>query len=138
MDEDGVEVDKDRVEVEEDRVEVDEDGVEVDEDKVEVDEDRVEVDEEGVEDNRPEDNLTNPNIILNSTTIKKRREYLHPIYEAIHAPYKNNKEFFFSFSIIFIAFLYMLSYILLDSNPTVGLAVGIPVSCIYFEVAAFS
>ena len=36
--------------------------------------------------------------------INKVREHLRPIYEAIHAPYKRNKEFFFSFSIILVAF----------------------------------
>ena len=69
--------------------------------------------------------------------INKVREYLRPIYEAIHAPYEHNKEFFFSFSIILVAFLYLFSYIFIGSNPTVGLAIAIPVSCIYFIVAAF-
>ena len=35
--------------------------------------------------------------------INKVREYLRPIYEAIHAPYIHNKEFFFSSSIIFVS-----------------------------------
>ena len=70
--------------------------------------------------------------------INKVREYLRPIYEAIHAPYEHNKEFFFSFSIIFIASLYLLSYISFDNNPLIGLVFGIPVSGIYFAVAVFS
>ena len=71
--------------------------------------------------------------------IKKVREYLRPIYEAIHAPYEHNKEFFFSFSIILVAFLYLLSYIFIGSdNSTVGLAIGMPIIGIYFTIAAFS
>ena len=71
--------------------------------------------------------------------INKVREYLRPIYEAIHAPYKRNKEFFFSLSIILVAFLYLLSYIFIGNNhPMVGLAIGIPVTGIYFTIAAFS
>ena len=71
--------------------------------------------------------------------IKEVREYLRPIYEAIHAPYEHNKEFFFSFSIILVAFLYLLSYIVIGSNySTVGFAIGMPVAVIYFTIAAFS
>ena len=70
--------------------------------------------------------------------INKVREYLRPIYEAIHAPYEHYKEFFFSFSIIFIASLYLLSYISFDNNPMIGLVIGIPVSGIYIAVAVFS
>ena len=70
--------------------------------------------------------------------INKVREYLRPIYEAIHAPYEHNKEYFFSFSIVLVAFLYILSYIFIGNKPTVGLVIGIPVIGIYFTVAAFS
>ena len=71
--------------------------------------------------------------------INKVREYLRPIYEAIHAPYEHNKEFFFSFSIILVAFLYLLSYIFIGSNNSiVDLAIGIPVTGLYFTIAAFS
>ena len=70
--------------------------------------------------------------------INKVREYLRPIYEAIHAPYEHYKEFFFSFSIIFIVSLYLLSYISFDNNPMIGLVIGIPVSGIYIAVAVFS
>ena len=71
--------------------------------------------------------------------INKAREYLRPIYEAIHAPYEHNKEFFFSFSIILVAFLYLLSYIFIGSNNSiVGLAIGIPVTGLYLTITAFS
>ena len=70
--------------------------------------------------------------------INKVREYLRPIYEAIHAPYKRNKEFFFSSSIIFVVFLYLLSATLLSNNPNLGLMIGIPVTCIYISVVGYS
>ena len=66
------------------------------------------------------------------------RVYLRPIYEVIHAPYQHNKEHFFSFSIILVAFMYLLSYIFIGNNPMVGSAIAIPVFCIYFTIAAFS
>ena len=70
--------------------------------------------------------------------INKVREYLRPIYEAIHAPYKRNKEFFFASSIIFVVFLYLLSATLLNNNPNLGLMIGIPVTCIYITVIGYS
>ena len=71
--------------------------------------------------------------------INKAREYLRPIYEAIHGPYEHNKEFCFSFSIILVAFLYLLSYIFIGSNNSiVGLAIGIPVTGLYLTITAFS
>ena len=70
--------------------------------------------------------------------INKVREYLRPIYEAIHAPYKRNKEFFFASSIIFVVFLYLLSATLLSNNPNLGLMIGIPVTCIYITVVGYS
>ena len=69
--------------------------------------------------------------------INKVREYLRPIYEAIHAPYEHNKDFFFSSSIILVAFMYLLSYIFIDNNPTIGFIIGLPVIGIYFTAAAF-
>ena len=71
--------------------------------------------------------------------INKVREYLRPIYEAIHAPYERNKEIYFSFSIILVAFLYLLSYIFIGKNhPMLGFAIGIMVTVIYYIIAAFS
>ena len=69
--------------------------------------------------------------------INKVREYLRPIYEAIHAPYEHNKDFFFSSSIILVAFMYLLSYIFIGNNPTIGFLIGLPVIGIYFTAAAF-
>ena len=70
--------------------------------------------------------------------INKVREYLRPIYEAIHAPYKHKKEFFFSSSIIFVVFLYLLSATMINNNPNLGSMIGRSVTCIYFIVVGFS
>ena len=66
------------------------------------------------------------------------REYLRPFYEAIHAPYKQNKEFFFSLSILFVAFIYLLSATFISNNPNLGFMIGILVTCIYFTVYGIS
>ena len=66
--------------------------------------------------------------------INKVREYLRPIYEAIHAPYKHNKEFFFSFTIILVIFLYLLNDMFAGSSPIEGLMFGIPVSVFFFTI----
>ena len=70
--------------------------------------------------------------------INRIREYLRPIYEAIHAPYKQNREFLFSFSIIFIAFTFLLSTLFIGANQTLGLVIGISVICLYLNIVGFS
>ena len=70
--------------------------------------------------------------------INRIREYLRPIYEAIHAPYKQSREFLFSFSIIFIALTFLLSTLFIGANQTLGLAIGIPVVCLYLNIVGFS
>ena len=69
--------------------------------------------------------------------INRVREYLRPIYEAIHAPYKQNKEFLFSFSTIFIALTFLLSTLFIGANQTLGLAIGIPAICLYLNMTGF-
>ena len=70
--------------------------------------------------------------------INRIREYLRPIYEAIHAPYKQNREFIFSFSIIFIAFTFLLSTLFIGANQTLGLVIGISAICLYLNIVGFS
>ena len=70
--------------------------------------------------------------------INRIREYLRPIYEAIHAPYKPNREFLFSFSTIFIALTYLISTISIGTNPALGVAVGVSVICLYLNIVGFS
>ena len=69
--------------------------------------------------------------------INRIREYLRPIYEAIHAPYKPSREFLFSFSTIFIALTYLISTIAIDTNPELGTAVGVSVTCLYLNIVGF-
>ena len=38
---------------------------------------------------------------------KRLREYLRPVYEAIHAPYKRKKEFFFPAQLLLVVFVYI-------------------------------
>ena len=70
--------------------------------------------------------------------INRVREYLRPIYEAIHAPYKPKREFFFSFSIIFIALIYLISTIFIGTNPSLGIAIGVSIVCLYLNIVGFS
>ena len=70
--------------------------------------------------------------------INRIREYLRPIYEAIHAPYRPNREFFFSFSTIFIALTYLISTLAIGTNPEFGVAVGVAVTCLYLNIVGFS
>ena len=70
--------------------------------------------------------------------INRIRQYLRPIYEAIHAPYKPNREFLFSFSTIFIALTYLISTISIGTNPELGIAVGVSVTCLYLNIVGFS
>ena len=70
--------------------------------------------------------------------INRIREYLRPIYEAIHAPYKPNREFFFSFATIFIAFTYLTNTISVGTNPTIGIITGISVASLYLYIVGFS
>ena len=70
--------------------------------------------------------------------INRIREYLRPIYEAIHAPYKPNREFLFSFSIIFIALTYLIKAIFIGINPALGIAVGVLIICLCLNIVGFS
>ena len=70
--------------------------------------------------------------------IKRVREYLRPIYEAIHAPYRPKREFFFLSSIILVAVLYLLKNIFISNHPTVGLFITIPLTSLYSIVLGFS
>ena len=70
--------------------------------------------------------------------INRIREYLRPIYEAIHAPYKPNREFFFSVSTIFIGISYLIKTIFIGTNATLGIAVGVSVTCVYLNIVGFS
>ena len=70
--------------------------------------------------------------------INRVREYLRPIYEAIHAPYKPNKEFFFSFSLIFISLTYLITVVFTGTYPNLGITAGVAVTCLYMNIVGFS
>ena len=66
------------------------------------------------------------------------REYIRPIYEAIHAPYKRNKEFFFAARILLVIFFYAL-YAGFRGNETYrAFAIGIPFFALYAALEALS
>ena len=68
----------------------------------------------------------------------KIREYIRPIYEAIHAPYQQNKEFFFVVSVLLLSLLYVLDTVYTTEDVSRGYAVAIPVCCIFIAVESFS
>lgn len=62
---------------------------------------------------------------------KKLREYIRPIYEAIHAPYKRNKEFFFTSHLLITIFFYILYAAYRGNEMYTAFAIGIPSFCLY-------
>ena len=71
--------------------------------------------------------------------VDKLREYIRPVYEAIHAPYKHNKEFFFTTRLLLLVFLYTLNILYkaggdIHKNdfiaiPVIAFYVTIEISC---------
>ena len=59
------------------------------------------------------------------------REYIRPVYEAIHAPYKRNKEFFFISRLILIIFIYTLYILFRGHNMYVSFAIVSPILTTY-------
>ena len=59
------------------------------------------------------------------------REYIRPVYEAIHAPYKRNKEFFFISRLILIIFIYTLYVLFRGHNMYVSFAIVSPILTTY-------
>ena len=67
----------------------------------------------------------------------KLREYIRPVYEAIHGPYKHNKEFFFTTRLLLLVLVYTL-YILFRTGDTYkAFVIGIPTFAIYMTVEAY-
>ena len=59
------------------------------------------------------------------------REYLRPVYEAIHAPYKRNKEFFFVARLLIIIMLYFLYILFRGGDIYKGYAITSPILTTY-------
>ena len=63
--------------------------------------------------------------------INRLREYLRPVYEAIHAPYKHNKEFFFGARLLIVILLYMLYVLYSGRDEYLGIAIGSSLLAVY-------
>ena len=66
------------------------------------------------------------------------REYIRPVYEAIHAPYKRNKEFFFVSRLIVIIFIYTLYALFRGHNIFVAFAIVSPILTTYTALEGFA
>ena len=69
--------------------------------------------------------------------VGKLREYIRPVYEAIHGPYKHNKEFFFTTRLLLILLFYTLSTLYRTGDLYKGYAIAIPIIAIYLTIEAF-
>ena len=65
------------------------------------------------------------------------REYIRPVYEAIHAPYKRNKEFFFVSRLLIVILLYVI-YTCLRGNMLLGIAIASPILSVYIAVESIA
>ena len=70
--------------------------------------------------------------------VGKLREYIRPVYEAIHAPYEHNKEFFFATRLLLLVFLYILYPLFRTSDTNKGCVIVIPIVTTYVTIEAFS
>ncbi|XP_019856898.1 PREDICTED: uncharacterized protein LOC109585325 [Amphimedon queenslandica] len=61
----------------------------------------------------------------------KIREYIRPVYEAIHAPYKRNKEFFFVSRLLIVLFIYFLYDTVRGRDFFLGFAIAVPILTTY-------
>ena len=69
--------------------------------------------------------------------VSKLREYIRPVYEAIHAPYQHNKEFFFTTRLLLLVFLYILYVLYSTKDIYKAYVIGIPVFTVYVTIEAF-
>ena len=69
--------------------------------------------------------------------VGKFREYIRPVYEAIHGPYKHNKEFFFTIRLLLLVFLYTLYILFRTGDMYKGFVIGISTVVIYMTIEAY-
>ena len=69
--------------------------------------------------------------------VDKLREYIRPVYEAIHAPYKHNKEFFFTTRLLLLVFLYTLDILYKAGDIHKSDFIAIPVIAFYVTIEVF-
>ena len=70
--------------------------------------------------------------------VGKLREYIRPVYEAIHGPYKHNKEFFFTTRLLLLVFLYILYPLFRTGDIYKGCVIVIPIVTTYVTIEAFT
>ena len=66
------------------------------------------------------------------------REYIRPVYEAIHAPYKRNKEFFFVSRLLIVILLYVIYTCFRGKNMLLGIAIASPILSVYIAVESMA
>ena len=69
--------------------------------------------------------------------VGKLREYIRPVYEAIHGPYKHNREFFFTTRLLLLVFVYTLYILFRTGDIYKGFVIGIPTVAIYMTIEAY-
>ena len=69
--------------------------------------------------------------------VGKFREYIRPVYEAIHGPYKHNKEFFFTTRLLLLVFLYTLFILFRTGDMYKGFVIAIPTNTLYITVEVY-
>ena len=62
------------------------------------------------------------------------REYIRPVYEAIHGPYKHNKEFFFTTRLLLLVFLYTLDILYKAGDIYKSDVIAIPIIAFYVTI----
>ena len=62
------------------------------------------------------------------------REYIRPVYEAIHAPYKRNKEFFFASRLLIVILLYVIYTCFRGKDALLRIAIASPILSVYIAV----
>ena len=66
------------------------------------------------------------------------REYIRPVYEAIHAPYKRNKEFFFVSRLLIVILLYVICTYFRGKDMLLGIAIASSILSVYIGVESLA
>ena len=66
------------------------------------------------------------------------REYIRPVYEAIHAPYKRNKEFFFVSRLLIVILLYVIYTCFRGKDMLLGIAIASPILSLYIAIESMA
>uniref|UniRef100_A0A1X7TQ39 TRP C-terminal domain-containing protein n=1 Tax=Amphimedon queenslandica TaxID=400682 RepID=A0A1X7TQ39_AMPQE len=66
------------------------------------------------------------------------REYIRPVYEAIHAPYKRNREFFFVSRLLIVILFYVIYVCFRGKDMFLGMAIASPILFAYIAVESLA